>query len=136
MKKIKRKILIVEDEEEIYEFINNVALQIDPNLDIETVHARDGIEAFRQMEIEKFDLITLDINMPIMGGSSLIEARRIKKNLNKMTQIIVLTAFSHNLHYKTEDKLYVLEKPISADRLTKVLKLFLKINDNENKTSA
>ena len=49
----------------------------------------NGIEAFRKISINKYDLILLDLNLPLMDGLTLI--KKIK-NENKMLPILVITS--------------------------------------------
>ena len=53
----------------------------------------NGLEAVETYKKEKFDLILMDENMPIMSGSeATIKIRHLEKNNNSYTPIIALTA--------------------------------------------
>ncbi len=83
----KKKILLVEDN-----LMNQlVAEQILSSLNPTIVTATNGLKAFEVCQEMKFDLILMDIQMPIMDG--LEATKRIKQEgLNKTTPIIALTA--------------------------------------------
>ncbi|GBE33762.1 transcriptional regulatory protein ZraR [bacterium BMS3Bbin06] len=53
--------------------------------------ARDGLEAWRKIEQEQFDLVITDIKMPGLDGISLLE--RIKEKWTE-TDVIVITGFA------------------------------------------
>jgi CheY-like chemotaxis protein len=53
----------------------------------------DGFKALELLEIEQFDIILMDINMPVMNG---FETSRRIRALDIETPIIALTAFDKN----------------------------------------
>ena len=62
------KILIVDDEENIREVIKEYA----KNENFEVIEADNGVKALELLNNEKFDLMVLDIMMPIMDGFTLL----------------------------------------------------------------
>lgn len=78
------KILIVEDDEGIYDFVN---LEL-KHEGFETVLAKTGREGFEKFQSENPDIILLDIMLPEMNGLEVL--RRIRKESN--VPIIVETA--------------------------------------------
>jgi len=82
----KRKILIVEDDSDI----NNLLSKILKKADYEVVQAFSGTEAHLQLNMEKPDLIMLDLMLPGMSGEALIDIVRREKNMNM--PIIVISA--------------------------------------------
>lgn len=83
----KKKILIVEDNN-----INrNVLCKILKKSNFEVDEANNGIEAIKKINTgEKYDLILMDIHMPLMDG---IETTKILRNTNKsVIPVIALTA--------------------------------------------
>ncbi|MDT8384655.1 MAG: ATP-binding protein [Gammaproteobacteria bacterium] len=86
----------------------------------ETVIVNNGKMAIDEFTKKKFDVVLMDINMPIMNG---IEATRIIRNLedaNHHTPILGLTAISvdnNDLKYREAGLDDVLEKPIAVDEL-------------------
>ena len=64
----KNKILIVDDEENIREVIKEYA----KNENFEVIEADNGVKALELLNNKKFDLMVLDIMMPIMDGFTLL----------------------------------------------------------------
>lgn len=80
------KILLVED----HEMNRLVASNTLSLLEVEITEASNGLEAVQLLKEETFDLILMDIQMPIMSG---IEATKIiRKELKVKTPIIALSA--------------------------------------------
>ena len=57
------------------------------------VIAKDGKEVLEKLGKEKFDLILMDINMPIMDGMTVVSEIRNRQDSLKSIPIILLTAF-------------------------------------------
>ena len=56
--------------------------------------AGDGEEALRMLKDINPDIITLDMNMPVMDGMTFIKKFR---SVNKKTKIIVMSAVGHDI---------------------------------------
>ena len=131
-KKFKGKILIAEDN------LNNQKLiQILLNkLGLESTIVSNGEEAFFEYKREKYDLILMDINMPIMDGlSATKEIREFEKDLNYNIPIIALTANSiagDKEKYLSQGMDDYLSKPIEFDILVSILEKYFK-NDSSTK---
>lgn len=80
----RNKILIVDDEKNIREVIREYAKLED----YDVMEAEDGIKALDLLNNEKFDLMILDIMMPLMDGFTLLNS--IPKN--KRIPTIILSA--------------------------------------------
>ncbi len=88
-----KNVLLVEDNE-MNRFITIKSLDY---LGFATTEAKNGLIATKLIEKQNFDLILMDIQMPIMDG---VEATRIiRNNLKIQTPIIALTAnaFKHDI---------------------------------------
>lgn len=96
--------------------------------DIKTVG--NGLEAVEQSRIQDFDLILMDIHMPIMDGN---EAIRVIRKSNKQIPIIALTAstleadIKESLEGGAND--YLL-KPVTSKTLFSLLHKYLVIGKN------
>lgn len=90
--KTKAKILIVDDEEDIVEFLKYNLEQ--DGYTVEGVY--DGKSAIKEVEIFKPHLIILDIMMPVMDGIEVCEILRSNPE-NSKTIIVFLTARSESL---------------------------------------
>ena len=86
----KKKILLVED----YEGNVVVAMHFLQNSGYEVVIANNGKEALEKLERENFDLIIMDVQMPIMDGltATRIIKERMRKGDFQKTPIIGMTA--------------------------------------------
>lgn len=83
------KILLVEDNAVNQKLAVNILGQVGH----EVVVANNGIEALEQVECDTFDLILMDIQMPIMGGEEATAGIRSQEsNPNHTVPIIALTA--------------------------------------------
>jgi CheY-like chemotaxis protein len=78
------------------------------------------------LEKENFDIILLDINMPVMDG---MECVKVIRNLaDKLKAIVPVVAITGNARNYTEDEFKeagfndVLMKPLNFDRLVSVVK--------------
>lgn len=61
----------------------------------EVVVAGNGMECLSALEREKFDLVLMDINMPVMNGEeAIIEIRRKEQNTPHHQPVIALTAYA------------------------------------------
>lgn len=113
------KILLVEDTE-----INISVFQAFLNkLDLSAVIARNGIEAVKIAQNQKFDIIFMDIQMPILDGKKATEQIRLR-GANKDTLIIALTGSvleSEKRSYLSLGMNQVLEKPIRFKTLERIV---------------
>lgn len=84
-------ILVVEDENSISEVLLSLFNEMGINIDI----VRNGLEAVQSYDAKFYDLIFMDLSMPIMNGleaTKLIRQQEQKKPSLKKTKIIGLTA--------------------------------------------
>lgn len=106
--------------------------------DVENVHmefAENGQEAITHLNHSIFDLVLMDINMPILTGDEAI--RIIRKHDTPYTQIpiFVLTADANQEHrqlYIDDGADDCVIKPLNLDDLTRTINLFLKTPDRES----
>ncbi|MEL7532586.1 MAG: response regulator, partial [Bacteroidota bacterium] len=79
------KVLLVEDNR-----VNvMVARRFLQKWQVEVVHAENGLLATQMVNEAEFDLVLMDLNMPVMGG---LEATRIIRDAGNLIPIIALTA--------------------------------------------
>ncbi len=90
MKKIKdrKKILIVEDDEDllstIVEYLEKQGFQV--------ITALNGVDGFKLIESETYDLVITDIDMPIVSGIGVILAH---KKRNPEIPIIAMSGYGN-----------------------------------------
>lgn len=86
--------------------------------------ATNGLEALELIELNKYDLIITDINMPSMDGSKLIREIR---NKCKIFPIIITTAHNEFKEiYKEQPNIIVINKPYDISELLDALDNFNK----------
>lgn len=116
-----KKVLVAEDNEINQELIKAIFAEL--NLDAD--FANNGLEAIELFNENSYNLIFMDINMPICGG---IEACEKIRELDKKIPIIALTA---NAIKGDKEKFLKagmnkhLTKPINFDKLKEVLRKYL-----------
>ncbi len=113
----KRRILIIEDDEEMRSLLRDFFEEEG----FETDSVSNGSEAFRVLVREVFDIVITDIRMPGLTGLDIIPGVR---KLQPETTIIVITAFgSGEVHRKAMERgaNSYLEKPLRFDELKKMV---------------
>ena len=92
------RILIVEDEKDLCQMIAKSLKESGYEVDI----AYNGNEAMELLDVENYDLIVLDLNLPEIDGMEILEEFR---TFNQDTKIIILSARS-----QIKDKVEGLDK--------------------------
>ena len=90
------RVLLAEDQIMVRQGLK-VMIESDPNIQV-TGQADDGKAAIRLCEKKQFDIVILDIRMPVMDG---IEAAKVIRERWPSVKILMLTTF--------DDDQYVLE---------------------------
>ena len=112
-----RRILVIDDEESfsrvLAEFLETRGYQV-------TV-ASDGLEGFRRATRERFDLITMDINMPALGG---VEALRSMQMVEQPAKTVVISGYlteEVTAECRQAGAAAVLAKPVELRHLGEVI---------------
>jgi CheY-like chemotaxis protein len=127
------KILVAEDNIINQKLIKQILIKY--GIDVEL--ANNGLEAFEKIKNFKYDLILMDIQMPVMDG---LEATHEILNHEKEegiphTPIVALTANAlkgDREKFLSEGLDEYLTKPIESDSLLEILKKFLRIHKEES----
>jgi two-component system, NarL family, sensor histidine kinase BarA len=124
------KILVAEDNPN-NQLLIKIILQ---KLGLDVTIVENGQLAFEKYQSEEFDLIFLDINMPVMDGlTALKHIRTYENETGKHTPIIALTANSINgdrERYIDEGMDNYLSKPFDRNQLIDILNLYIKKNED------
>ena len=112
------RILIVEDEKDLCQMIAKSLKESGYEVDI----AYNGNEAMELLDVENYDLIVLDLNLPEIDGMEILEEFR---TFNQDTKIIILSARS-----QIKDKVEGLDKgandylskPFHLDELESIIR--------------
>jgi sigma-B regulation protein RsbU (phosphoserine phosphatase) len=110
------RFLVVDDNEDNREILSARLAQLGYR---DIVTAGDGREALEQIERTPFDLVLLDVMMPVMGGIEVLEALRAKGRLGALPVIMVsaaaeLPSVARCIELGAED---YLTKPVNATLL-------------------
>ena len=108
------KCLIVDDEPLAIDLVANFLGRLDIK---DITRCENGIEAFRRLQENSFDLLFLDIQMPVLGGIDLL------KGLTHRPAVVITTAYRD---YAVEgfelEVLDYLVKPFSFTRFLQTMK--------------
>lgn len=122
------KILIIEDDKDLQESLKE--LFVEAGYFVKT--ASDGVEALRQISNNEFDLVILDLGLPVMSGESVcLEVRRKFPEM----RIIILTArdttpdIISGLNLGADD---YITKPFVVDELLARVKARLRFRGNND----
>jgi PAS domain S-box-containing protein len=119
-----KKILVVEDEESNYFLIERMLRKTR----VKVSWAKNGIESIQMCKKEHFDMVLMDIRMPVMDG---YEATQEIKKIHRDIPIIAQTAFA--LKGEKEKSLAAgcdgyIAKPIDSYELMSILKEYLEVS--------
>ena len=124
--------LVVDDEDDIRETLK-MFLQM---MGIFTfiIEAKDGGDAYRKCQVQKFDLIITDLMMPVVKGIDFIRSYKAHEVREKMTEnptpIIILSANVTGAEVTKALKFgvkYVITKPCTAEQfIAKVTDVLIK----------
>jgi two-component system sensor histidine kinase RpfC len=99
--------------------------------------AENGEEALDKLEVKRYDLIILDMNMPLMGGLDVLKLHRATSYKMPQTPVIILTANATSeamLECQNAGADTYLSKPVDAATLLKEVGQ-LTASRNENSTT-
>lgn len=122
------RVLVVDDI-----FANRILLSATlDELGVKHDMANNGKIALDKIQATSYDIILLDIEMPIMNGYEVV--KYIRENTEEPTKsMLVVGITAHELHYSS--KKYValgfsdmLAKPFSIERLLGIIKKYINVN--------
>ncbi|MDI6754380.1 MAG: response regulator [Thermodesulfobacteriota bacterium] len=122
----KNKILIVDDEQDIRTYLSTL---LEDN-GYDTLLAKDGEEALRQVEASLPDLITLDISMPEKSGIKFYRDMKAEERW-KHIPIIIITGISEDFKKFISTRQQVpppegyLSKPIDKEEILRLVRKFI-----------
>ena len=120
------RILIVDDSPTMRQLL---AFAVKRLAGVEVQEAADGLDGYKKLASGKFDLVLLDINMPVMDGLKLVSIMRGNPDYKNIPIVMVTTEGG------TEDREKALSlganayitKPVQAPHVLSVVKELLKI---------
>ncbi len=128
MKSTKRILLVDDDADDQLYFLDAIT-EIYP--DMECRVANNGIEALKEVQVPPpFDVIFLDLNMPIMNGFECLNNLKLQENYRDIPVVIFTTSKSSKDIQQTKElgaSLYF-TKPTSFSMLCSKLKIIFDID--------
>ncbi|WP_341227113.1 response regulator [uncultured Arcticibacterium sp.] len=115
-----KNVLIAEDSS----VIQNLARKILEFQNFKITVVKNGEQVIQLLEKEPFDIVLLDINMPVMDGIECVQAIRGNEATAKLP-VVAITGNARNYteeEYKEAGFNEVLMKPLNFDKLVKVVK--------------
>lgn len=121
---VPKKVLIAEDSSVIQNLTKKILQQQD--YDIKSV--KNGQELLKIIEIESFDVILLDINMPIVNGIECAKAiRNMADPVKANTPLIAITGNALNFtvdYFKSVGFNEYVQKPLNFDLLLDLVRKY------------
>ncbi len=119
-----RQVLVIDDDPAVLELIQEV---LEKDFDVRT--AFDVPEGVDLMLEHHFDLLIVDLGLPVLGGVDLIEALRANEGYQQVP-ILVVSAFPElRARVKGKDVQAILSKPFSVDELARTARKLLSDHD-------
>ncbi len=110
------RILVIDDDESILELIKDTL-----SSDYQISTARDSLEGVELLMSERFDLLVIDLGMPVLDGVELIQKIRAHSPFNKIP-ILVLSAYPElRTRLAGSDVEAIMAKPFSVDELSRTV---------------
>ncbi len=110
------RILVIDDDETILDLLKDT---LSPEYYIATAH--DSLEGVELMMSERFDLMIIDLGMPVLDGVELIGKIRSNSPFDKIP-ILVLSAYPElRSRLRGADVQSVMAKPFSIDQLQRTV---------------
>lgn len=122
----KFKILVMEDEVDARDLFQTILTQ-DGDIDVELVE--NGQIGLEKMSENKYDMVLLDILMPVMDGITVLKKIREQQDLYGNPKILMLTNIASDSTLKDAKLLqadgYVMKVETEPEELLKVVKSYL-----------
>ncbi|CAH0994699.1 CAI-1 autoinducer sensor kinase/phosphatase CqsS [Emticicia aquatica] len=117
-----KRVLIAEDSS----VIQNLAKKILEFQNFEITAVKNGEQVMQLLDKEDFDILLLDINMPIMDGMECVKAiRELKDKAKAKLPVVAITGNAKNYSdtdFKEAGFNDALMKPLNFDKLVEVVK--------------
>ena len=122
----RHRILIVEDSPTMRQLLVFALKRLKG---VEVAEAQDGMDGLRKVTSDHYDLVLVDINMPVMDGLKLISLIRAEESLKQMPIVVITTEGAKEDRERAlslgADE--YLTKPIQANRVLATAKSLLKM---------
>lgn len=120
-----KKILVAEDSSVIQNLTKRILLN--QNYEIDAV--KNGQQVLKSMETNDYNLILMDINMPVMDGIECTrQVREMSDDTKRSIPIIAITGNARNYSLKDFNNMGIndyLPKPLNFDSLVEIVKKYI-----------
>ena len=118
--KNKRKVVLIVDDEPVTQLLVTVMLQRN---DFEVITANDGQDALEHLTKEDIDLVIADVNMPNMGGLTMLQKLRGDGRYQNLPVIMFTAQGQRQLQSDaiTNGATDFLTKPFSSSKLADMI---------------
>ena len=118
--KNKRKVVLIVDDEPVTQLLVTVMLHRN---DFEVITANDGQDALEHLTREDIDLVIADVNMPKMGGLTMVQKLRGDGRYQNLPVIMFTAQGQHQLQSDaiTNGATDFLTKPFSSSKLADMI---------------
>ncbi len=119
-----KRIIVAEDSS----VIQNLTKKILSQMNYEIVSVKNGQQVLDLLEAEPYDLILLDIHMPVMDGMECATTIRNMSSAIKDIPIIAITGNANNYSMKDFEDAGIndfLPKPLNYDNLVEMVKKYV-----------
>mgnify|MGYP001130247162 CR=1 FL=1 len=123
------RILVVEDSSAVRSF-HRFALSVFRDLELDL--AVDGVDAMKKLSEQPYDVVLLDINLPLMDGMKVLSSMRRKGGHQSTTPVIMVTSEADADTARKARELgafMVLHKPVAAHQIRDAVTLALHTKD-------
>jgi CheY-like chemotaxis protein len=109
-------LLVIDDDEAILQLLSD---SLQDSYEVRT--ANDVLAAADLLQEQRFDLMILDLNMPVMSGEDLLDIFRVHPGFNQ-TPIIVISAYPDLIKRLANARVQaVFPKPFSLEELRRAI---------------
>jgi len=130
----KAKILLVDDDQEVVELYNEILVDAGYTVD----KAANGQEALTACAVKKYDLILLDLMMPVMDGIETLKSLRADESKYGHPVIVALTNVTMAVNVREAFEYgadgYLVKLSVSNDMLVEKVEGYLKGYSREDKS--
>jgi two-component system, OmpR family, alkaline phosphatase synthesis response regulator PhoP len=113
------KVLVVDDDDAIRLLVATI-LRREHCYDVET--ASGGLEALSKMLLTHYDVIVLDLMMPIVGGADVLDALALRDPLHKCVVLMSAASPIDVAASVTPNVCVILRKPFDIDAVVNAVK--------------
>lgn len=122
---MRRSALVVDDDTSIRNLVATLLRR--EGFEVET--ANDGLEAVLKLGLAEFDVIMLDLMMPLVGGGEIIEFLRNERS-DLLRHVIVMTAAADPEVHKLDGCCAVIRKPFDVRDLISIVLEHTRLHDS------